>query len=351
MPVVPARVLLLAIALLGLSACSGSDDDASQQPTVTVTRTETAPGTAESASESSFDRIPEIVVEVEPSVVAVETESGEGSGVIWDDEGVIVTNNHVVAGATRIEVALASGARLPARLEAADERGDLAVLRVERDGLPAAEFQPELPRVGELAIAMGNPAGFEQSVTAGIVSGLHRAIPSGGQTPALVDLVQTDAAISPGNSGGALVNADGRVIGINVAYLPPADTGAVAIGFAIPAGTVLAVVRQLLATGEVKRAFLGVKYGTQVTPDLNQQFGIGVDQGVSVEEVEPGTPAAKAGLEPGDVIVGLDGKPIRTQEDLIGGLNRHQPGDEVTLGIVRDGKRRQLDVTLGERPE
>jgi serine protease DegQ len=349
----PVRLVLLALAVLALVACSGSDDEpeATEEPIVTVTRTETVDGTARPTEAGAFDRIPEIVVEVEPSVVAVETESGEGSGVIWDDEGVIVTNNHVVAGATRIEVALASGARLPARLEAADERGDVAVLRVERKGLPAAEFQPELPRVGELAIAMGNPAGFEQSVTAGIVSGLHRAIPSGGTTPALVDLVQTDAAISPGNSGGALVNADGRVIGINVAYLPPADTGAVAIGFAIPAGTVVTVVRQLLATGEVKRAYLGVLYGTQVTPDLNQQFGLGVDEGVSVDEVPPGTPAAEAGVKPGDVIVSLNGKPIRTQEDLIGELNRHQPGDEVTLGIVRDGKRRQLDVTLAERPE
>jgi serine protease DegQ len=345
MRAVPALLVLLALA-----GCSGSDDESavSGQTTVTVTRTESADGTG---ATGVFDRIPAIVDEVEPSVVAVETDSGEGSGVIWDDEGVIVTNRHVVVGANRVEVALASGARLQARLEAADERSDVAVLRVEREGLPAAEFEPQLPEVGELAIAMGNPAGFEQSISAGIVSGLHRAIPSGGQTPALVDLIQTDAAISPGNSGGALVNANGDVIGINVAYLPPAESGAVAIGFAIPAGTVVEVVRQLLRTGEVQHAYLGVRYGTQVTPDLNQQFGLGVDEGVVVDSVDPGTPAEEAGVQGGDVIVSMDGNAIRTQEDLIALLRRRQPGDEVAIEIVRDGERRRLEATLAERPQ
>jgi serine protease DegQ len=347
------RLLLALVALaLVLAGCTGSDDEPeSAAPAVTVTRTETVGGTGQGSGRGGvFDRIPDIVDDVEPSVVAVETDSGEGSGVIWDDQGLIVTNNHVVAGANRVHVALASGARLPARLEAADDRSDVAVLRVEREGLPAAAFEPALPRVGELAIAMGNPAGFEQSVTAGIVSGLHRAIPSGGQTPALVDLIQTDAAISPGNSGGALVNADGDVIGINVAYLPPTESGAVAIGFAIPAGTVVSVVRQLLRAGEVRRAYLGVLYGTQVTPDLNQQFGLGTDAGVTVEDVPADTPAAKAGIQPGDVIVSLDGKAIRTQEDLIELLNTRRPGEEVTVGIVRGGDRRQLQATLAERP-
>jgi serine protease DegQ len=303
------RGLVLLLLLLAPVACSGSGDD---EAATTVTRTETvAAETSKSVAESSFDRIPEIVDDVEPSVVAVTTDGGEGSGVIWDDQGTIVTNNHVVAGATTVEVALASGARLPAEVQAFDERSDVAVLHVKREGLPAARFEPKLPDVGELAVAMGNPAGFEQSVTAGIVSGLHRSIPSGGRTPALVDLIQTDAAISPGNSGGALVNEDGLVIGMNVAYLPPAESGAVAIGFAIPSGTVVSVVRQLLNRGKVERAYLGVVYGTQITPELNQQFGIGADEGVSVDDVEG--PAARAGIEAGDVIVSLEGQKIATQ--------------------------------------
>lgn len=342
------RAVPLLLALLALAGCSGSEGD--EAATTTVTRTETVSiGTAGQGAESSFDRIPEVVDRLEPSVVTVVTDSGEGSGVIWDDQGAIVTNHHVIAGSSRVEVALASGARLRARIEASDVRSDVAVLRIERDGLPAASFRQQLPDVGELAIAMGNPLGFEQSVTAGIVSGLHRSIPSGGTTPALIDLIQTDAAISPGNSGGALVNADGEVIGMNVAYLPQ-QSGAVAIGFAIPAATVVSVVRQLLEKGEVEHAYLGVIYGTQVTPDLNQQFGLGVDAGVSIEAVEPDTPAADAGVQPGDVIVSMDGKAIRAQEDLIAELNRRRPGIEVTVGIFRDGKRRQLEVTLGERP-
>jgi serine protease DegQ len=340
------RGLVLLLLLLAPVACSGSGDD---EAATTVTRTETvAAETSKSVAESSFDRIPEIVDDVEPSVVAVTTDGGEGSGVIWDDQGTIVTNNHVVAGATTVEVALASGARLPAEVQAFDERSDVAVLHVKREGLPAARFEPKLPDVGELAVAMGNPAGFEQSVTAGIVSGLHRSIPSGGRTPALVDLIQTDAAISPGNSGGALVNEDGLVIGMNVAYLPPAESGAVAIGFAIPSGTVVSVVRQLLNRGKVERAYLGVVYGTQITPELNQQFGIGADEGVSVDDVEG--PAARAGIEAGDVIVSLEGQKIATQEDLIALLNRRRPGEVVTVGIIRDAKRRQIPVTLGERP-
>jgi S1-C subfamily serine protease len=231
---VPARThAALALAAVALAGCSGGDDEPEPESTrtVTVTRTETAAGGSPTASDG-FAAIPGVVDAVEPSVVSVSTDVGEGSGVIWSADGVIVTNAHVVQGAAEVTVVLASGARLPAQIEAGDQRFDLAVLRVERDGLPAARFQQSPPDVGELAIAMGNPAGFEQSVTAGIISGLHRSIPSGGQTPALVNLIQTDAAISPGNSGGALVDGDGDVIGINVAYLPPTQ-GAVALGFEI----------------------------------------------------------------------------------------------------------------------
>jgi S1-C subfamily serine protease len=350
-----APLAVLALALLIAAGCTGSDepeaDDSRALVAPTATKTRTVE--RERSAGGAFDRIPEIVEQVESSVVAVAVEGqggrGEGSGVIWDDEGLIVTNDHVVAGASEVEVVLASGARLEAEVAETDPLSDIAVLRVEREGLPAAEFADRLPEVGELAIAMGNPLGFEQTVTAGIVSALHRSIPSGGQTPALVDLIQTDAPISPGNSGGALVDGDGKVIGINVAYLPPQTAGAVSIGFAIPAPTAVSVVRQLLETGRVARAFLGV-VPVQITPDLAEEFGLSVESGAGVERVEPGSAAVEAGLRGGDIIVAFEGKGIATVEDLFTRLRAFRPGDTVTLTIVRDGKRRQIDVTLAERP-
>ena len=347
----PRRLALLLAAAALLAGCSGDDGAGEAQPqasTVTVT----APSTTERSASGAdtFGQIPEIVRRVEPSVVAILVgQGGEGSGVVWDDEGAIVTNNHVVAGSTTVQVVLATGETIPGRVEATDELSDLAVVRVDRDNLRAAEFAETLPVVGELAVAMGNPLGFEQSVTAGIVSGLNRSIPSGGQTPALVELIQTDAAISPGNSGGALVDADGRVIGLNVAYLPPAETGAVSLGFAIPATVVRDVVTQLLANGEVRRAYIGIRTG-QVTPEFAQAFGLDVEEGVAVVSVSPGTPAEEAGLREGDVIVTVEGGETPTVESLFARLRDFEPGDEVTLEIVRGRERRSIDVTLGESP-
>jgi serine protease DegQ len=341
------RRLAAAFAVLALAGCSGGDgDEAATQPetvTVTTTRESTASGG------DTFGRIPSIVREVEPSVVAIVTGNGEGSGVVWDDEGAIVTNNHVVAGSTRVQVVLATGENVPGDVEATDRLSDLAIVRVDREDLRHAEFAEALPVVGELAIAMGNPLGFEDSVTAGIVSGLNRTIPSGGSTPALVELIQTDAAISPGNSGGALVDADGRVIGINVAYLPPAQTGAVSLGFAIPATVARDVVTQLLERGEVRRPYLGVDV-TQVTPEFAEAFGLDVDEGVAVEQVFSDSGAERAGLRGGDVIVEVEGQPTPAVEDLFARLRDFEPGDTVTLEIVRGDERRTVEVTLGERP-
>jgi S1-C subfamily serine protease len=179
------------------------------------------------------------------------TGQGVGSGVIYRSDGIILTNHHVVADASRIEVALADGSRVPGHVTATDPDTDLAVIHVDRKGLPAAEFDRALPQVGELAVVLGSPLGFEKTVTAGIVSGLHRSIPgSASETRALVDLIQTDAAISPGNSGGAVVDASGQVLGISVAYVSP-QQGAVSVGFAIPAATVTRVANELLAHGRV----------------------------------------------------------------------------------------------------
>jgi serine protease DegQ len=341
---------IVAALVLAATGCSLDDDDErSAASRDTTTTTDERPATP---SDVDYGDIPEMIERVAPSVVTVLVEGnqgeGSGSGVLWDEQGRIVTNNHVVEGASEIEVALASGARLGARVVGSDVRTDLAVLDVDRDGLPTAQFADGLPRVGELAIALGSPLGLENTASAGIISALHRDLPSGGTTPALVDLLQTDAAISPGNSGGALVNADGIVVGINVAYLPP-ESRAVSIGFAIPSTVVRDVVPQLIEDGEAEHAYLGV-IPAPVTEELSDSFGLGVDEGALVQAVSEGSPAAGAGLREGDVIVELGGETIRTVEDLFAAIRTRDPGQAVELTIVRDGERRKLEVTLGRLP-
>jgi serine protease DegQ len=293
-----------------------------------------------------FEAIPRIVAEVQPSVVSILRPQGQGSGVVWSADGIIVTNHHVIEGAEQLIVAFADGERSPARVLASDPLSDLAVLQVERGGLPPATFAEEMPPVGSLAIAIGNPLGFENSVTAGIVSGVNRSFPGAArQAPALIDLIQTDAAISPGNSGGALVGGDGRVIGINVAYIPP-QARAVAIGFAIPASTVIDVVEQLLAEGAVQHAFLGVALAP-LTPQLVERFGIERATGALVLDLRPDGPAAEGGIEPGDVVIAFGDQQVTTVEDLLAGLRRQDPGDVVPITVVRNGEEIEVEVTLG----
>jgi S1-C subfamily serine protease len=237
----------------------------------------------------------------------------------------------VVESAGDIQVELSSGDRIPARVLATDPATDLAVIQVERTDLPSAQFAPELPRVGELAVAIGNPLGFENTVTAGIVSALHRNLEGSGP---YVDLIQTDAPISPGNSGGALVNAEGQVIGINSAGIPPTDR-ANSLGFAIPSPTVISIVDQLLDGGRAGLAFLGISSEN--------------DGGVKVTSVSPGSAAEAAGLREGDVIAAIDGAEIDSTADLVSELRSRAPGDQVTLTVERDGQELELQATLGDR--
>jgi serine protease DegQ len=293
--------------------------------------------------------IPEIVEQVRPSVVAVQHGEGLGSGVVWDADGHIVTNHHVIAGATDVTVRLADGRRFEAEIVASDERSDLAVLRIGQAGLAPAAFAEELPDVGSLTIAIGDPLGFEGSVTAGILSGVGRSLPGAAQqAPALIDLLQTDAAISPGNSGGALVGADGRVIGINVAHIPPAAR-AVAIGFAIPAPTVIDVVGQLLEDGEVVHAYMGIAPAT-VTPQVAERLGLDRDRGAAILEMDPDGPAADAGMAPGDIVVEAGGEPVDTAESLIALARRAGPGATLEMVVVREGDEMTVDVVIGEFP-
>ncbi len=296
-----------------------------------------------------YSQLPDLVERVEPSVVTIATGTGLGSGVVYRTEGVIITNEHVVRGATDVEVSFADGTTSPGRVLAADADYDLAVVQSEREGLPAADFADELPRVGSFVVAIGSPLGFENSVSAGIVSGLGREVPGAAEagSRALVDLIQTDAAISPGNSGGALVDAAGAVVGINDAYIPP-QAGAVSIGFAIPAATAVDVAEDLLEDGRVTSAFIGITPG-RLTPDIVDRFQLGVDEGVLVQEVTPGSPAQEAGLRPGDVITSLAGETVESVEAFLGALRGVEPGDRVQLEVSRGGGTTAVEVTAAGR--
>jgi serine protease Do len=349
--------VLLCVALLLMAGCS--EEGGIREPNFAQAPTQRVP---------ADEPVAQVASQVGPSVVQVnvnvtqntpfgpQSEEGIGSGVIYRDDGYIVTNNHVVKGATELNVAFADGTTEPAQVVGRDPRTEMAVIRVDRNDLPAAKFnEDEDLVVGQLAVAIGSPSGFESTVTSGVISGIGREFPAeftGGDpaaTSALTDLIQTDAAISPGNSGGALADRDGEVIGINVAYLPPSDTGAVNIGFAIPSDTAASVADQLIETGKVSSAYLGV-VTTDLSPEDAERFGLPVESGAIVGQVEPGSGADAAGVRRGDIIVRLGDDPIDNAGDLFGALRDYQPGDTVELTVVRDGEELTLDVTLGERP-
>jgi serine protease DegQ len=331
--------------LVAVAACGGSKHRSSTATPTTVANQ--APDAAQPPD--VFSRIPAIVRNVQPEVVTVLTGGGVGSGVIYRPNGVILTNDHVVHGASAVDIAFADGRRVRGKVMASDPDTDLALVKVDREGLPAATFQQRLPAVGSLAVVLGSPLGFDKSVSAGIVSGLHRSIPgSAAETSALVDLLQTDAPISPGNSGGAVVDSQGRVIGISEAYIPP-QQGAVAIGFAIPAATAVAVADELLRHGKVEHAFIGIQ-PAELTPEVAQQLHVGRSTGVLVYAVEPNGPADRAGIEPGDVLIKLAGEPLDSVEDLFAALRHHRPGQEVAIELLRSGGRKAVNVQLSAKP-
>ena len=307
-----------------------------------------------------------VASKVGPSVVQVNvravretplgTQQGEGlgSGVIYRQDGYIVTNNHVIEGATGVNVAFADGTIEDASIVGTDPNTEIAVIKVDRNDLPAATFDDEqAPVVGQLAVAIGSPSGFESTVTSGVVSGVGREFPpelTGGGTAArsaLTDLIQTDAAISPGNSGGALADREGQIIGINVAYLPPAETGAVNLGFAIPSDTAVSVADQLIEKGKVTTPYLGVST-TDLSPEDAGRFDLPVDSGALVVRVVPGSAASEAGVRKGDIITALGDARIVGYGDLLGAMRDHEPGDRVTLTIFRNGEEKKLAVTLGQ---
>jgi serine protease Do len=291
---------------------------------------------------------------VQQTPYGAQKEEGIGSGVIYRSDGYIITNNHVVEGSRNVEVAFADGSTEQGQVVGTDPTTDIAVVKVDRANLPAASFASGDPIVGQTAVAVGSPSGFESTVTSGIVSGTGREVPAqltgGRQENSLVDLIQTDAAISPGNSGGALADRDGQVIGINVAYLPPGQTGAENIGFAIPAHTATSVADQIIDNGEAVHPYLGV-YLSDLTQETARKFGSSVETGALVEKVEPGGPADQAGIRRGDIVIAAGKDAVQSSGDVISALRNYQPGDTVELTILRDGQKEEFQVNLAESPQ
>jgi S1-C subfamily serine protease len=374
----------LALAAAGCDA-SGDDESSGSQATtreVTTTRVEVVEGIGR---EGGFDP-GQIYSRLSPGVVTVISlfdgptsvledggEGGQGSGFVLDDEGYIATNAHVVTkeddnsqAAERVFVQFPDGNRVPAEIVGADLNADFALLKIDPQGLDLTPLR--LGRSAELQVgapvaAIGSPFGEEQSLSVGVVSALDRNIQSLTRF-GIGDAIQTDAAINPGNSGGPLLDARGRVIGIN-AQIKSQSGGGEGVGFAVPVDAVRRSLSELREDGRVEYGYLGVRT-VLLWPQLAERLGIEADDGALVQDVEPGSPAEDEGLDPGDetidfqgqpdipadgdVIVAVDGEPLTRTQDLSDVIGRHGEGDEVVLTVVRDGERRRVPITLGRRP-
>jgi serine protease Do len=272
-------------------------------------------------------------------------ERGLGSGVIVTHDGYILTNNHVVDGASDVQVELPDQRTFTAKVVGTDAPTDLAVVKVAEKDLPTLTIgDSDAVRVGDVVLAVGNPLAIGETVTSGIISAKGRTTPLGGD--GYENFLQTDAAINHGNSGGALVNTNGQLIGINSQIMSPSD-GNIGIGFAIPSNMAKNVMDQLIRSGSVRRGMLGVKV-QRITPDMASAMNLASSRGALVSDVDEGSPAAHAGLRQGDVITELNGKPVADSNQLRNAIASTQPGTTVALKVLRDGKTEDLNATLAE---
>ena len=340
-----------------------SPPPATSTPTPTTTATPIDPEWTLPPADSNAPLLPsiaDVVALVKPSVVAINTEvitldifnrprtqEGAGSGWVIDENGIIVTNNHVVEGAESVTVTLADGKTFSAETIRTDPLSDLAVIKINAQNLPAADIgDPSQLRVGDWLVAIGNPLGLGISAKEGIVSRLDVSITvSSGQT--LYDLVETSAAINPGNSGGPLVNMAGEVIGITSVKI--ATVGVEGLGYAISSNTAKPIIEQLIRVGYVVRPWLGVVLRS-VDQSIVFRYDLAVDKGAFITEIAPGSPADKAGIEPGDIIVGVDGQEITTAQELIQAIHSSQIGQRVKITFWRGNTKNTTNATLAERP-
>ncbi|MNJ99575.1 putative periplasmic serine endoprotease DegP-like precursor [compost metagenome] len=271
-----------------------------------------------------------------------------GSGVIVSAEGYILTNNHVVEAADEIEVALTDGRKAIAKVVGSDPETDLAVIKINLDNLPAITLgRVEEARVGDVVLAIGNPFGVGQTVTMGIISALGRN--HLGILDAFENFIQTDAAINPGNSGGALIDANGNLLGINTAIYSRSG-GSLGIGFAIPVTTVKSVMDAIIKNGRVIRGYIGVE-PQDITPELAESFGLKKSTGAIIAGVLKGGPADKAGMQPGDILVSVEGKAITDMADMLNQIAQLSPGTKAKVVVLRRNQENTLNITVGVRPK
>jgi len=341
-----ARIFVAALLAAVLGATGGTAATLALTNGKRTTIVEHTSGTASTVSQTStLNGVAGVAQKLSPSIVRIDTTttgafgqggSATGSGVIFSPDGYILTNNHVIDGASSIQVTLADGTQLPATLVGtAWPTDDIAVVKVNRTGLPAATLgSTSRLAVGDVAVAVGSPYGLQGTVTAGVISALHRNIDLGGGER-LTDAIQTDAPINPGNSGGALADANGNVIGINTAIVSSSD-GSTGVGFAIPIDIAKRDAEQLIAGGHASRPYLGISGANAPS-----------NGGAVVQDVASGSPAANAGLQTGDVITAINRTRVTSMDSLVSILYRFNVGQRVTMTYVRNGSSHTATVTLG----
>ena len=329
--------------LIGLIINSGADQTSDTASNFAPPLTISSENIEVSPLPASDEPVASVAETVAPSVVRIDTSTGTGSGIIYDQTGSVVTNAHVVLGSETVEIQLADGTRATGKVLGSDPAVDIAIVQIQEslDFRKATFATLDTIRVGQLAVAIGSPFGLEQSVTAGIVSAVNRAVPTlnienGSRT--VVEMIQTDAPINPGNSGGALVDRQGRVVGMNTLIRTDGNVeGNLGVGFAIPTDTIFLVTERIVNGLSLENGFLGI---SGQDPTLGRA-------GALVIEVVPNSPASQSGLEQGDLIINVDGSPILGMSELAARVRLTSPGTQISLGVLRNGEEISITIVLG----